>query len=319
MYCIGIDGGGTKTQGLLCNLEGTILANCTVGPSNYQTCSLLTTKNNLEKLLLELLSTSTVTLSEIGIIYFALSGVDTQKDEAILHAMLLELCPSTPFILANDLTALLRLGSETGTGVATIYGTGANVMAIDDTHTTYRLRSLDYPLGGIGGGFEIAQDALHFTFRADEGTCQMTKLLDQVPSTLGYNTVEGLLAALYPEDTLTSQQYNLLPPLVFKLASEGDLTSQVILKKFAETHASLIIGILNKCTFKSTIPVILGGSVFKGDSRFFLDIIKQMLHEHNFNLSYIHPHLPPVYGSLLCALERLTPLTPCHYSNLGLQ
>lgn len=318
MYFIGVDGGGTKTQGLLCDASGQLLADHTVGPSNYQTAGLSCTQANLLNLLNRLISSSHICLSEVSMICFGLSGVDTPKDEVVLHDMLKQICPSTPYILVNDLAPLLRLGSKENRGVATIYGTGANVMGVDDTQQTYRLRALDYILGGIGGGFEIAQAALHFAFRADEHTCAPTRLLEEVPKRLGYETIDQLFHALYPSSTLPAKAYTVLPPLVFELASEGDAICIQLLKDFATTHAQLIEGILSQCYFDGAIPLVLGGSVFKGSAPFFLDIIKKALADKGFNITYTLPSHPPAYGSLLMALDQHMSLTSSHYINLGL-
>ncbi len=299
---IGIDGGGTKTRGILADNEGHIIRDVTLGPSNHQIIGYEACRTLLQALKDELLIDIE---SPISFVYLGLSGADTASDFKNLNTLVLSLFPTTPFLVENDSWCVLKSATPRF-GVVSIYGTGANAGAIDKMGNRYILRSLGYALGGYGGGGDLANEALHYAFRADEGTYLPTKLTTEIPKLVGLTTMTELLDLMYPETCVPESFYKQIPPLLFNLADKEDAVAIEILKKMGRIQGEMICPMIEKADLaKESFPVVLGGSVYNGSSSHFIDATMETIWKIAPLASPIRPKLPPVAGALIIALEEI--------------
>jgi N-acetylglucosamine kinase-like BadF-type ATPase len=302
-YVIGIDGGGTKTRGVLSLLNGKVIADVTVGPSNYQIIGSTKAQNTFQALLDDL--TSNINKNDIQFIYFGLSGADLPSDFETIYHFLSPLVGTIPHVVENDTWCVFRSALQQQWGVVSLYGTGSNAGAVDMKGEKHILRALGYAAGGSGGGDEIAMTALHYAFRADEGTYKQTSLSTLIPSMLGLKSMSDVVDYVYPTFRISEKVFKLLPPIVFEEAGKGDAVCEEILTNFGRTQGEMVKGMLIKANLTNhQVPVVLGGSVYKGSSPHFLDAMMNTIKEVA-PLSYaVKPDLPPVAGSVLYALEK---------------
>jgi N-acetylglucosamine kinase-like BadF-type ATPase len=299
---IGIDGGGTKTRGVLADNEGHVIRDVTLGPSNHQTIGYDACHSLLQALKEALLSGIDEPLS---FVYLGLSGADTASDFKVLNTIVSSVFPTTPFLVENDSWCVLKSATP-HFGVVSIYGTGANAGAIDKQGHRYILRSLGYALGGYGGGGDLANEALHYAFRADEGTYLPTKLTTEIPKLAGLTNMSELLDLMYPEVSVPESFYKQLPPLLFDLADQNDVVAIEILQKMGRLQGEMICPMIIKADLaKDAFPVVLGGSVYNGSSPHFIDATMETIWKIAPLASPIRPKLPPVAGALIIALEEI--------------
>lgn len=305
-YVIGFDGGGTKTRCVLGDLQGNIIADHIDGPSNHQIIGPEKTKNVLKTLYKTTLETSNIDKEDISFIFLGLSGADLPEDFDLLNNICKSIFGDTPFEVANDSWIIMRSGLKKPHGAVSIYGTGANAAAINKNGDMSILRALNYSLGGAGGGPEIARAALHYAFRSNEKTYQSTVLEIEIPKLLGYDDIRHLLTAMYPENKLSSDDFNKITPLVFELASKGDEVSIEILQEKGITHGQMINGVLKQSNMiGEEFSIVLGGSVFKGQGSTFINSIRETVHSKSPKAKFIMSKLEPVAGAYLFALDRI--------------
>ncbi len=305
-YIVGFDGGGTKTRCVLGDLEGNILADFTSNASNHQTVGIAETKSVLNELLNKVLATTNANLSDINFAFLGLAGADLQPDFDLLNDMCSEIFGNVKFEVVNDAWIIMRSGTSEPYGAVSICGTGANAGATNKNGDMKILRALYYDLGGAGGGGEIASSALHYAFRSDEKTYTKTSLETEVPKVLGYESINSLLDNLYPVDKISGTNIRKLPPLVFKLAGQGDIVSQEILIDKGRTQGQMLNGVLEQAgMIGKTFPIILGGSIFKGESDYFKEAMKSEIHRLSPEAVFKYADLQPVAGAYLFGLDRI--------------
>ena len=300
---IGIDGGGTKTRGILLNATGTLLADISVGPSNYQIIGKDFAKNTLSSLLNKLVKAANN--QTISFIYFGLSGADMPHDFDILNRLAKEICLGIAFEIGNDTWCVFRSAITQSWGAVSLYGTGANAAAIGVDGRQHILRALNYMAGGVGGGDEIASSALHFAFRANEGTAKNTLLEEKLPELLGVSSMEAVLDFVYPDFKIATEDFKKIPPLVFQLAGCGDGVCQEILEDAGRVQGKLVAGMISRANLNAeAVPVVLGGSVFNGTTSHFIDAMMVTIHTTCPLAFPVHIKLPAVAGAALMAAER---------------
>ena len=121
-YRIGIDGGGTKTLGVLITENGDILGYKEAGPSNFLSVGLDETVKNLETVIYGLCMDQGLSLKDVKI-GMGLAGVGREKDKETLKEALQS--RNFDFVVDTDVVAALMAATEGGDGVVVIGGTGS--------------------------------------------------------------------------------------------------------------------------------------------------------------------------------------------------
>lgn len=115
-YAIGIDGGGTKTLGILADRDGRVLASASVGGTNHQICGASTAGQRLAGLAFALLEAAGVSTREIGFLCMGLAGADRREDVCLLERHLPEFLREIPHGIWNDVWIAFATGNRIGMG-----------------------------------------------------------------------------------------------------------------------------------------------------------------------------------------------------------
>lgn len=305
-YVAGVDGGGSKTRMVICDEEGTVFADVSDGSTNHQMVGKEETERVLRQLYIEALESAEIQGTDIALVNLGLAGADMKSDFILLEEVLRNVFGETKTILANDIWPILRSGTPGKWGAAVICGTGTNSAVVSPTGDRHILRALGYTLGGAGGGSELAISALHWAFRADEGTAESSALTEKLPEILGLSSMEKLMELMYPEFTLQDKEMALITPLIFELANEGDRICQNILLQSGTQLGEMLCGLLRRAGMeKLEVPVVLGGSVMGGSNPLMRDQLKTTIHRVAPKAEFLFPRIAPVGGAVLLALEEL--------------
>ena len=304
-YFIGIDGGSSKTKGLLSDHTGRILAEYTASGSNYHGIGREATGQILETVIHNLLKSASLKKDQLSFVMLALSGADLPSDFKILNEIAAECLPGICYEVTNDVWAIMRSGLRQPWGAVAICGTGSNAGVARPDGCRFILRALSYEVGGCGGGHDMAVEALHYLFRADELTYKPTLLTKRLPPLLGCDAPMTLLGRLFPANQLSREEYNRIPPLVFELADEGDEVCLEILERMGRTQGQLVNGVIRQSGLKGiALPVVIGGSVFQGSNPAFIDIMLLEIQSLLPEAYIVRSPYPPAAGALLLALDR---------------
>lgn len=162
MYVIGIDGGGTKTQCYVGDLNGHLLGEGFSGAANYQMCGKTIAKESIRQSIENALKAASIELIDISYVVLGLSGADEPVDYKVLKPMCSEILGDIPHVILNDTWVGLRLGGVYG--VVSVCGTGGAHAGINKAGERLILRNLDYYRGNRDGGKDIVKEALHYAF-----------------------------------------------------------------------------------------------------------------------------------------------------------
>lgn len=302
-----VDGGGTKTHCVIGNAQGKVLAHGYGGPSNHQVVGLDVAWRSIGQALENALIAAQASLSSVSFGYFGLAGADFPQDQELLGPGIRSIMGTIPFEIVNDAWIVLMGGSPAGWGVALICGTGTNAVARAPNGKTATLRSQNYRLGNYGGGPHLAEMALHFAFRGDEGTGDPTSLQKELPALLGVRTMDDLFMRLFghPEEP-SRQELDRIPPLVFSLAAQGDLVCRRLLTTMGTEIGSMAAAVALRAGLGAVeFPLILSGSLLKNkDCSLLTDAALQRIFSITPGAHPVIPPESPAEGALGEAIRR---------------
>lgn len=301
-----IDGGGTKTHLAIFDTEGRCLYQG-IGPgSNHQSAEINHVIGVLRQMIGSALAACSLGLKDFSYAHLGLSGADLPEDFRLLEAACKSVLGELPFSVDNDAWLVLRSGLRSPVGAVCISGTGTNSAAVNPEGKRAILRSLGFVLGIYGGGLDIAREALHYAFRADELTYRDTMLKTEIPLLLGVRDMASVVPMFYPRQTLDRITYGKITGLVFECALKKDKVSMDILKRVGTILGDQTAGVIRQVQMtESKIPVVVGGRVFDGKSPLLFEAFRKQLKKQVPQATFVKPEYPPVVGAYFLALDHL--------------
>ena len=304
IYVVGIDGGGTKTQGILCNSLGEILAVYTGGPSNHQYISLEEVKTNIAEVFQKLTTQAGICPEEVGFAFLGMAGADSEMDYQILSDLLLPVFDRTPFCVQNDIWSAAAAVPSVKWGAVAVCGTGYNMAFRDRTGKKYTLRALEYEHGNLSATEQLIKDALHYAFRSEEHTGCGTKLEKELPRLLGLSGMEEILSVMNKEPQKIFRNGDIVKA-VFVLARNGDRVCQDILVRFGTAMGEMLGNFIKYIVDEEEcVPVVISGSLFtKAESRLHIDAMILAMRREVSDFLIIPNNTIPAIGSCIEALN----------------
>jgi N-acetylglucosamine kinase-like BadF-type ATPase len=305
-YVLAYDGGGTKTRINVVDLNGHIHFDRISTGSNIVSSGETEFKQIIGNLFLQAKESLNISDNDIALIFLGLSGADLKADYVRLENACASIFKEIPFKVLNDAWIVLRSGLKKPYGACCIAGTGTNACAMNEKGEKAILRALSYMTGTFGGGLDIARDALHYAFRAEEKTYKATLLEQEIPRHLGVKNIGQVIPLLYPKRLIDKQTFGEITGLVEKCALEGDEVSLMILKNVAYHIAMQTVGVIKQLGMENdAIPIVVGGRVFQIKTPVFLQTFEKTIKENVPYYQLIIPKFTPVVGSYLFALDEL--------------
>ncbi|WP_431220646.1 N-acetylglucosamine kinase [Leifsonia xyli] len=297
---IALDGGGSKTDAVALELDGTVVAEArgtTSSPHVIGMRESIALVSALIERLLEQTGPRPVAATNLY-----LSGLDLPSELDAFRAGL----AGTPWAgatLDNDIFALLRAGTDEPDAVAVVCGTGINGVGVRADGRTVRYASLGAISGDWGGGWHLGERALWFAARAVDGRGAPTALAEAVPAAFGLGSVQEVIEALH-FGRLPNRDLALLAPTVFGVARDGDAIAAELVEEQAEEIATLAVTTLRRLDLLDRpVPVVLGGGVIGGRDERLLGTVERLLGERAPEARMELVTAAPILGAALLALE----------------
>ena len=294
MYLIGIDGGGTKTDAVLCDASGRVLRRVRGGSSSPTSLGIEAAAASLEQVLTDLTRDFGGREMVVDSAYAGLSGSGTGDYPARMHEVLKRLLPNC-LRLKNHSDALsaLRSAIPRGDALVAIAGTGSCVFACvgDRMH---QVGGWGYLLGDEGSGFDLGRRALRAALREIDGRGERTALTEACRAALGVEASRAI-PRLYAGGRAEIAS---LAPVLLASAEAGDGVAKTELNGAVESLAEQIRAAARYLEADER-PVALAGSVW--NSALYTRMMKACLGD---GYALCRTDLPPVYGCLVIALEQ---------------
>jgi N-acetylglucosamine kinase-like BadF-type ATPase len=234
-----------------------------------------------------------------------LANADLPVEERRLEAAVQALGWARTTRVANDTFAILRAGVDEPRGVAVVCGAGINCVGMLPDGRTARFPALGRISGDWGGGSGLAEEALWYAARAEDGRGGPTALATALPAHFGLPSMYALIAALHLETIPGARKYE-LTPVLFATSDAGDPVARSLLDRQAEEIVTLAVVALGRLgLLEEEADVVLGGGVMAARNPYLMDALTTRL---KVRAPKARPHVvtaPPVLGAALLGLDRI--------------
>ncbi len=306
-YILGFDGGGTKSDCLICDRNGQILALEHFGGSNHE--NFAHGFSDLEPLILQMvchtLQSAHLSAEQISYAVFGMAGCDLPSQKAELENILRKTGISRVTV-CNDVFLGIPAALPTQTGCCLVNGTGNTIGGIDPKGTMLQIAGTGFMFGEEGGGDRIAEKVVRTVYDYLFRTGPCTALTEPVLQLFGISDDRFFVEKVRDYCAREGFPTKNLVMLLDKCAFEGDAVCISFLKQLSHEFACSLAGCIQRLDFGSRVDIALVGSVtLKAKCPIMLDALKEELPllTHKTHSFYPLRH-PPVLGAVRMAASK---------------
>ncbi len=304
-FYVAIDGGSSKSTGLLAQEDFHVISRASAGCANYHIVGVAGTEKTILTLIESLCSAAGVSPKEIEAFCFALSGVSRPRDFKSIEDLLRRQLLHRKSKVISDAEAALLGGTSKGEGIVIISGTGSVVFGRTASGKTMKIGGHGHLIGDPGSGYDIGIRALNAVIACAEGRAEKTSLtgriLDAIPLRAEDEIVPWLYALDDPKATVAR-----LAPAVISTAEQGDAVASEILRAAAAQLADLAVFTAKQLGLADNpFDVVLCGGVFLNNPPYF-HLMQSALSETMSTANPMRPENEPAFGALRALLGRPT-------------
>src|SRR6202142_568440 len=297
-FYLGIDGGGTKTRGVLGD-ETTVLATAVSGGCNVVRLGETQARESLHAVVGQVCTIAKVGTDQIQAVYIGAAGAARPEIAAKLHGILAEIDPqlSAHIEVVGDAVIALEAAFGSSPGVIAIAGTGSIVYGRDASGHTARAGGWGFAISDEGSGHWIGRHAISSLLRArDEG--RETALTALILEAWKLDSIDALIQRA---NAPPPPEFPRLFPLVVLAASEGDSVARDLLSRAGAEIAALAgIVLRHVAPAPPYVPVAMTGSIFRKSE----EVRRVLYNELNGSfpgIKLLDDFVDPVMGALALA------------------
>ena len=305
---LAIDGGGSKTDVLLADADGRLLAHARGQGSNPQVIGLDLAISRIQALVEEAAGQCGLDAARGPVAGHAgvyLAGVDlpVEVEQAALRVQAAGW--ALTHVVDNDVFALLRAGTSNPDAVAVICGTGINCVGVRRDGATSRFPALGPITGDWGGGGHLGEKALWWAARSEDGRGEPSSLAAAVALHYGLPSVLAVAEALH-FGRLDVHRLGELTPVVFAEAAAGDRVSVRLVERLALEIATMATVSLRRLDLlRAEADVVLGGGILRAGHAALLDDVERRIRTDAPDVTVRVVTDAPVVGAVLLALDHV--------------
>jgi N-acetylglucosamine kinase-like BadF-type ATPase len=257
---LAIDAGNSKTDVAFVGADGTVLASGRGPGFQPPNVGVRAAIDTLAATIEEARATGGVT-GQVEHVSACLANADLPVEERELTAALDGRGWGRSTQVRNDTFAILRAGVDEPRGVAVVCGAGINCVGMLPDGRTARFPALGRISGDWGGGAGLAEEALWWAARAEDGRGEPTALAATLPAHFGLDSVYALIEALHLGDIAAVRKHE-MTPVLFATSAAGDPVARSLVHRQAEEVVAMAAVALDRLgLLDEEVPVLLGGSV----------------------------------------------------------
>ncbi|WP_262173974.1 N-acetylglucosamine kinase [Saccharococcus sp. Marseille-Q5394] len=302
MYVLGIDGGGTRTTGIVADELGNVYMHAVTGRSNPNTLQQSEFEEVLSGLMKELKKQNDTIFDQLSVCFAGIAGVGESGRDAEVAALLARGLPvGTKVTVRNDAFNALYSGTLGGPGIVQIAGTGAVTLGINEDGEIARSGGWGYLFDDEGSGFYLGNEALKAVFRSFDNRGGGTSLTDRVTEYFAVQNVPDIIAKVYGNEHPRSVVAP-LARLVMQEATTNDAVSKWIVEKACKEMMHSIEACHRRLFDENhRTAIILSGGVFT-DEKLFISRFRELARHSIPNAIFQTTQVPPVGGAVLAGL-----------------
>ncbi len=261
-YKIGVDGGGTKTECILINPQGEIVARHLAPGSNPSVVGAEQARLIVTDALCGLVNTAfgarSATISATQL-YMAGSRAFWAETAATLKDF-------GSVSVADDSLPVLELATHGKPGLAIHSGTGSFVAARGPDGAVYYAGGIGWRFGDPGSGYDLGRRAISRGLLELQGWAIPSRLGPTIRdhTQLGDPADAGAVTRFFYQHAEPNRQIAALAPAVLRLAAEGDQTASQLVAESTGELIAFATGVAAKLfpgTALDTVPAGLSGPI----------------------------------------------------------
>lgn len=307
-YVIGVDGGNSKTDYFLSNLDGNLIDQIRSGtcsheqfPDGYDSSYRV-----MNEQITLLLSRNGLSIKDVAAGAFGLAGADISSQKKRLNEVV-ERIGFTRYALDNDSFLGIKAASEKGYGICSINGSGVCTGGISPSGRRLQVGGVGSELSGDeGGGYYLGRRVIRAIYDSYYRLGPETVMTVPVMEMLGAREIETFMELAMEAMMARTLPYTELVTLLFESTESGDLVASAIVDHSARQLAYSTVGCMSHLDFgDEPVDIVMAGSVWvKAASPVMRDHYKQFVTElTGRECQFILLQEPPAAGAVLWALE----------------
>ena len=290
-FVCGIDGGGTRTTAICCDLQGKELTRRVFGPFNLNSIGEQAFGNLLKDVVLFLKETGTCRGLCIGA-----AGVNNLRMAQMVDNALSG--TGIPYRLLGD-QEIAHTGALDGKeGIILIAGTGSVCFGKNKAGKSAMAGGWGHLLGDEGSGYGLGRDALAAVAKQFDGYGKHTVLADMIAQEFGLDSPEKIVSYVYSNDKSAVAR---ISHLLDKACRESDPVALKIVQNNAKGLVDIVLAVSKRLELPACDVALMGGllshpTCLKAE---FL----QLLHAANPSLNCVAPLHDAAQGAVMEALK----------------
>ncbi|MEV6695623.1 BadF/BadG/BcrA/BcrD ATPase family protein [Streptomyces sp. NPDC051453] len=277
-WVLAIDAGNSKTDVAVAAADGTIVGAARGGGFQPPKVGIEAAVDVLAEAVDRALTEAGTTT--VGHVSACLANADLPVEERELAAELRTRGWAASVDVRNDTFAVLRAGllkDSEPRGVAVVCGAGINCAGMLPDGRTARFPAIGKISGDWGGGGGLAEEALWYAARAEDGRGETTALMRALPAHFGLPSMYALIEALHL-GRIPMERRHELTPVLFATAADGDPVARALIDRMGDEVVAMSVVALDRLgLLEEETPVLLGGSVLAARHPQLDDRIREML------------------------------------------
>lgn len=283
-YIISVDGGGTKTEAVVCDMLGNVVNRAFAGSSNPNDIGKENMLNVIDGLI-EKIIPSDCDVADIGL---GISGIFVANGEEYLRMHLKEKFVFLDAVNVYSDKDSAMFSAYENDGCIMIIGTGSIGLVKKDDEII-NLGGGGYLIDDALSGFDLGREILNAVLCDNDGICEKTILSKLVYEKTGED-IRKHLKIVYQKGKAYVASFS---PLIFDALKEGDEVAKRIMQKCVAGFERLALAIY-KAWGKDSCEITLFGGLSNH-----LGIIKDYLSNNTKKIiSFKQSNIPIIYGPI---------------------
>jgi N-acetylglucosamine kinase-like BadF-type ATPase len=301
---LGVDGGGTKTDFLLIDESGRVLASHR-GQSAYHL------ETGIDALRVMLVAGIQATLQQAAVpvaqVAFAFIGLPAHGEDSALLPRLdgiaADLLPVGRHRCGNDMVCGWAGALAGRDGISVVAGTGSIAYGEFECRCA-RVGGWGELFSDEGSAYWIARQALTLFSRMSDGRAPRAALYNLIRERFQLRADLDVCAAVYGPPPLARSEIAALAPLAARAARAGDAAAHRLFERAAQELAAIVHALRDQLDVppQTLLPVSYSGGMFRLDG-LLTPLLEAALGAGDRRYEFVAPRLPPSAGAALYAAK----------------